>query len=96
MVYLEYENSTGHVIEIFDEEPQSLEDGHSLAQSDDFSVNDEFDYLITINSVDENQNVTSASSVRQARSYSKLLKENQELKRKSEDQQSAINFLLEV
>lgn len=94
MVFLEYEKDTKYVIEIHETEPSSIADGCAIAQSDQFAVGDEFEYLIKVNSVDGNGTVTSYSSVRQARSYSRILQESKQLQEWQEEQDDILMDLL--
>lgn len=80
MVFLEYEINSRYVIEIHDSEPLTITDGSALAKSLQFQVGDEFEYLIKVNEVDHENNAISVSSIKQARSYSRMLKENAELR----------------
>lgn len=86
MTYLIYQQSTGQVIQITEQEPTNIADGLLVAQSDAFSVGDEFTYYIVVNSVEDGV-VTSHAAVRQAPAIQDILQrlaeseqENTELK----------------
>lgn len=94
MVYLEYEKESRYVVEIHEETPNTVPMENDYAISNEFSVGDEFKYLIIVNSVDENRTATSVSSIQQARTYSVILKENKGLKQRQEATDNAVLQLL--
>ena len=48
MVWLEYQNSDGYVVKIHEVEPEELQEGHSILESNDWNINDEFKYAIYV------------------------------------------------
>jgi len=77
--YLEYVNATGYVVSIHEHMPKILLHGHRIGKTPYFKPNDEFEYYISVNEVDENGFITSHSTIRQAPSAKLLLEKNAEL-----------------
>ena len=74
MNYLKYRESDGYVVSITEEEPETVEEGYDIAESDSFEPGDEFEYWISIYTDEiEDGVVTSHAAVRQAPPAQELL-----------------------
>ena len=65
MAYLEYQEKSKLVVAIHKEEPKEIEEGYKIAESSDFKVGDEYEFIIYVNEVNEEGFVTSSARVRQ-------------------------------
>lgn len=83
MVYLEYHKETKQVVEIHEAAPTVSSD-YNFAVSNQFVVGDEFEWTIWVNEVDEEQNLTSHSAIRNNPNAKRLLQENERLKKENE------------
>ena len=83
MFYIKYENDTRLVVGIYTEEPQ-VEEGYSIARSDMFEPGMELEYVITIDTVDQEGNVTASSTTKQVVPAYQILKELHNTKVKNE------------
>lgn len=83
MVYLEYHKEMKQVVEIHEIEPTVSTD-YDYAISDNFTVGDEFEWTIWVNSVDDDKNLTSHSAIRNNPNAKRLLQENEQLKHENE------------
>lgn len=79
MFYIKYENDTRLVVGIYQEEPQ-VEEGYSIARSDMFEPGMELEYVITVDTVDQDGNVTASSTTKQVVPAYQILKELHETK----------------
>jgi hypothetical protein len=96
MIYLEYEKNTKYVIEIHEVEPTNIISENLICKTNKFNIGDEFQYLIIVNEVDENGFAVSISAIQQARSYSLILKENEQLKKRLLESENAIVTLMDL
>ena len=101
MFYLEYENDTKLVAEIHESEPTSVRENHSLATSESFDVGMELEYVITVDTVDQDGKVTASSTTKQTvpahqliNRMNELKQENSNLKQSQSDQDEAIMNLM--
>ncbi|MFJ7933720.1 hypothetical protein [Sporosarcina sp. NPDC096371] len=74
MFYLEYENDTKLVVKIHEVEPESVAEGHSVARSDGFDIGMELEFVITVDTVNEDGIVTATSTTKQVAPAYQLLK----------------------
>lgn len=83
MFYLEYENDTKIVVEIHDVYPATTRPNHSIATSEQWGLGMELEYVITVDTVDQDEKVTASSTTKQIVPAYQLLKKiderNQEI-----------------
>ena len=74
MFYLEYEDDTRLVVKIHEEQPTEIQEGHSIATSDNFNSGMELEYIITVDTFDQEGVVTASSTTKQVEPAYQLLK----------------------
>lgn len=95
MLFAEYELTSGYVINLSEERPETITEGCSVALLQGFNVGDEFNFLIKITEVDELTNVvTSFSAIRCAKSYTEILNNQKLLKQQVDDLNIAMAAIL--
>lgn len=85
MAYLEYRKEDKLVVDIHENEPTEIPEGHRIAYHNEFEPGHEYEFVIYVNEVDENGVVTSTEEIRQnpkivIEQLKTLQKENLELK----------------
>lgn len=100
MVWLEYGKLDGYVVQISESKPPTIRDGHAVAQANDYSVGDEFEYYIVVNKVQEADDgsgemvVASSASVRQSPPAQDILRRIAEASNRVADLEAALAAIL--
>ena len=96
MIYLEYNLHNGAVIKTHEEIPTINSTDYGYCKTDLFQLGDEFAYVITIDSVDEEGNMLGYSSFRNNPYAQRLLTENVQLKAENADLKERLAMSEEV
>lgn len=96
MFYLEYEESTRIVSKIYDVKPTEIAQGHAIAQSDKYDLGLELEYVITVDTVDQDGRVTASSATKQVVPAYQLLKKIDELEKENQTLKSSVADLWET
>ncbi|MEK4173376.1 hypothetical protein MHI22_18205 [Lysinibacillus sp. FSL L8-0312] len=96
MFYLEYDDDTKLVIKIHETEPESVVEGHSIAKSDSFDIGMELEFIITVDRVDQDGNVTASSTTKQIVPAYQLLKKIDELEKENQALKGSVADLWET
>lgn len=93
MFYLEYENDTKLVVEIHEKYPEIVRENCSIAKSNQFDLGMELEYVITVDTVDQDGNVTASSITKQTTPAYQLLKRIEDKNKVIDSLQDQVNAL---
>ncbi|GED62717.1 hypothetical protein ACQKEY_19175 [Lysinibacillus fusiformis] len=96
MFYLEYDDDTKLVIKIHETVPESVVEGHSIAKSDSFDIGMELEFIITVDRVDQDGNVTASFTTKQIVPAYQLLKKIDELEKENQALKGSVADLWET
>lgn len=79
MVYLEFEKDTKLVVQIHENYPNKVREGHEIATSKDFEIGMELEYVITVDTINQDGRVIASSTTKQTVPAYQLLNKVEEL-----------------